>query len=73
MFGGDRGSEGSFEVERGVKLVVKRARDGTIVVEAQARTEADLRLLLRDFAEVVGGLVGGVEEKRPGPASARRG
>lgn len=72
MFG-ERESEGLFEVERGVKLVVKRSRDGTIIIEAQARTEADLRLLLRDFAEVIGGMVGGVEKKRPGPATIRRG
>jgi len=71
LFG--RGSEDLLEVERGVKLVVKRARDGTIVIEAQARTEDDLKLLLRDFAEVVGGMVGGFEEKRSSPASPRRG
>lgn len=72
-FFGVKESGDAFEVERGVKLVVKRARDGTIILEAQARTDDDLRLLLRDFTEVVGGLVGGPEAKRPSPASSRRG
>ncbi|MEM0445567.1 MAG: hypothetical protein QXO86_03460 [Nitrososphaerota archaeon] len=71
IFGGRvSGDEG--EVERGVKLVVKRARDGTIIVEAQARTESDLRLLLRDLTEVVGGMVGVLEAEHASSAPARR-
>ena len=72
LLGSEKDSASSLEVERGVKYAIKRARDGTIIVEAQARTASDLRRLLRDITEAIAEVVGGVEEKQPSPAGTRR-
>jgi hypothetical protein len=72
LLGSEKDSASSLEVERGVKYAIKRARDGTIIVEAQARTASDLRRLLRDITEAIAEVVGGVEEKQPSPAGPRR-
>ncbi len=71
MLGSEKDSASSLEVERGVKYVIRRARDGTIIVEAQARTASDLRRLLRDITEAIAEVSGG-EEEQPGPAGPRR-
>jgi hypothetical protein len=71
LSGSAGGSDSASEIERGVRCVIKRARDDAIIVEGQAKTVSDLRRLLRDISEAIAEVCGG-EEEQPGPAGPRR-